>query len=349
GIIVIAATNRPDVLDPALLRPGRFDRQVIVPLPDVRGREQILRVHMRRVPLGDDVKPGLIARGTPGFSGADLANLVNEAALFAARANRRMVGMEEFERAKDKIMMGAERRSMVMTEDEKRMTAYHESGHAIVGMTVPEHDPVYKVTIIPRGRALGVTQFLPEQDRYSLSKRRLESAIATLFGGRIAEELIFGPESVTTGASNDIERATELARNMVTKWGLSDKLGPLTYSEETGEVFLGRSVTQHKQVSDVTAHAIDEEVRSVIEGNYQRARKILTGSLERLHAMADALMKYETIDEEQLKDIMAGRPPKPPAGWDDSLSNRPPRAPAEGGGITAPAPGGVIGPPAGQH
>ncbi len=348
GIIVIAATNRPDVLDPALLRPGRFDRQVVVPLPDVRGREQILRVHMRRVPLSDDVKPGLIARGTPGFSGADLANLVNEAALFAARANRRMVGMEEFERAKDKIMMGAERRSMVMTEDEKRMTAYHESGHAIVGMTVPEHDPVYKVTIIPRGRALGVTQFLPEQDRYSMSKRRLESAIATLFGGRIAEELIFGPESVTTGASNDIERATELARNMVTKWGLSDKLGPLTYSEETGEVFLGRSVTQHKQVSDVTAHAIDEEVRRVIEGNYQRARQILTSSLERLHAMADALMKYETIDEEQLKDIMAGRPPKPPAGWDETLSNRPPRAPAEG--PAAPAPGGTaIGPPAGQH
>ncbi|HEY1891431.1 MAG TPA: ATP-dependent zinc metalloprotease FtsH [Steroidobacteraceae bacterium] len=348
GIIVIAATNRPDVLDPALLRPGRFDRQVIVPLPDVRGREQILRVHMRRVPLADDVKPALIARGTPGFSGADLANLVNEAALFAARANKRTVGMDEFERAKDKIMMGAERRSMVMTEDEKRMTAYHESGHAIVGMTVPEHDPVYKVTIIPRGRALGVTQFLPEQDRYSMSKRRLESAIATLFGGRIAEELIFGPESVTTGASNDIERATELARNMVTKWGLSDKLGPLTYSEETGEVFLGRSVTQHKQVSDVTAHAIDEEVRSVIESNYQRARQILVSSLERLHAMADALMKYETIDDEQLKDIMAGRPPKPPAGWDDTLSNRPPRSPVEG--PTAPAPGGTaIGPPAGQH
>src|SRR6202050_236863 len=246
GIIVIAATNRPDVLDPALLRPGRFDRQVVVPLPDVRGREQILRVHMRRVPLADDVKPALIARGTPGFSGADLANLVNEAALFAARANKRTVGMDEFERAKDKIMMGTERRSMVMSEAEKRMAAYHEAGHAIVGMTVPEHDPVYKVTIIPRGRALGVTQFLPEQDRYSFSKRRLESAIATLFGGRIAEELIFGPEAVSTGASNDIERATELARNMVTKWGLSDKLGPLTYSEETGEVFLGRSVTQHK-------------------------------------------------------------------------------------------------------
>jgi cell division protease FtsH len=347
GIIVIAATNRPDVLDPALLRPGRFDRQVVVPLPDVRGREQILRVHMRRVPLADDVKPALIARGTPGFSGADLANLVNEAALFAARANRRIVGMEEFERAKDKIMMGAERRSMVMTEEEKRMTAYHESGHAIVGMTVPEHDPVYKVTIIPRGRALGVTQFLPEQDRYSMSKRRLESAIATLFGGRIAEELIFGPESVTTGASNDIERATELARNMVTKWGLSDKLGPLTYSEETGEVFLGRSVTQHKQVSDVTAHAIDEEVRSVIEINYQKARQILTSSLEKLHAMADALMRYETIDDEQLKDIMAGKPPKPPAGWDETLSNRPPRAPAEGPATQAP--GTAIGPPAGQH
>ena len=343
GIIVIAATNRPDVLDPALLRPGRFDRQVVVPLPDVRGREQILRVHMRRVPLADDVKPALIARGTPGFSGADLANLVNEAALFAARANKRIVGMDEFERAKDKILMGTERRSMVMSEAEKRMTAYHEAGHAIVGMTVPEHDPVYKVTIIPRGRALGVTQFLPEQDRYSFSKRRLESAITTLFGGRIAEELIFGPESVTTGAANDIERATELARNMVTKWGLSDRLGPLTYTEETGEVFLGRSVTQHKQVSDVTAHAIDEEIRRVIEGNYQRARQILTSSLDKLHTMADALMKYETIDEEQLKDLMAGRTPKPPEGWDEALSNKPPQAPAEG-----PAAGG--GPiPAGQH
>ena len=340
GIIVIAATNRPDVLDPALLRPGRFDRQVVVPLPDVRGREQILRVHMRRVPLGDDVNPALIARGTPGFSGADLANLVNEAALFAARANKRIVGMEEFERAKDKIMMGAERRSMVMTEDEKRMTAYHEAGHAIVGMTVPEHDPVYKVTIIPRGRALGLTQFLPEQDRYSMSKRRLESTIATLFGGRVAEELIFGPEAVTTGASNDIERATELARNMVTKWGLSDKLGPLTYTEETGEVFLGRSVTQHKQVSDVTAHAIDEEVRRVIESNYTRAHDILTAALDKLHAMAEALIKYETIEEEQLKDIMAGRPPKPPSGWDDSLSHRPPMPPG-------PLPGAPLGSPAG--
>jgi cell division protease FtsH len=251
--------------------------------------------------------------------------------------------MDEFERAKDKILMGTERRSMVMSEAEKRMTAYHEAGHAIVGMTVPEHDPVYKVTIIPRGRALGVTQFLPEQDRYSFSKRRLESAITTLFGGRIAEELIFGPESVTTGAANDIERATELARNMVTKWGLSDRLGPLTYTEETGEVFLGRSVTQHKQVSDVTAHAIDEEIRRVIEGNYQRARQILTSSLDKLHTMADALMKYETIDEEQLKDLMAGKTPKPPVGWDEALSNKPPQAPAEG-----PAAGG--GPiPAGQH
>jgi cell division protease FtsH len=338
GIIVIAATNRPDVLDPALLRPGRFDRQVVVPLPDVRGREQILRVHMRRVPLADDVKPALIARGTPGFSGADLANLVNEAALFAARANKRTVGMDEFEKAKDKIMMGAERRSMVMSEAEKKMTAYHEAGHAIVGMTVPEHDPVYKVTIIPRGRALGVTQFLPEQDRYSLSKRRIESSIATLFGGRIAEELIFGPESVTTGASNDIERATELARNMVTKWGLSDKLGPLTYSEETGEVFLGRSVTQHKQVSDVTAHAIDEEVRRVVEANYVKARDILTSALDKLHLMADALIKYETIDEEQLKDVMAGRQPKPPAGWDETLPSKPPKAEPPSSAI-----------PAGQH
>jgi cell division protease FtsH len=249
--------------------------------------------------------------------------------------------MDELERAKDKIMMGTERRSMVMTEAEKRMTAYHEAGHAIVGMTVPEHDPVYKVTIIPRGRALGVTQFLPEQDRYSYSKRRLESMIASLFGGRIAEELIFGPESVTTGASSDIERATELARNMVTKWGLSDKLGPLTYSEETGEVFLGRSVTQHKQVSDVTAHAIDEEIRRLVENNYTRARQILTTSLDKLHAMASALIKFETIDEEQMRDIMAGRPPRPPSGWDDSLANRPPKFPPE-----VPA---VLGSPAGQH
>jgi cell division protease FtsH len=337
------------VLDPALLRPGRFDRQVVVPLPDVRGREQILRVHMRRVPLSDDVKPSLIARGTPGFSGADLANLVNEAALFAARANQRLVSMDQFERAKDKILMGAERRSMVMTDAEKRMTAYHESGHAIVGITVPEHDPVYKVTIIPRGRALGVTQFLPEQDRYSMSRRRLESSIATLFGGRIAEEIIFGEDAVTTGASNDIERATELARNMVTKWGLSDRLGPLTYTEEAGEVFLGRSVTQHKQVSDETAHAIDEEVRRVIETNYKRAKQILETNLDKLHVMADALIKYETIADDQIKDIMAGRTPRPPEGWDDSTPTT-----GSGGGKSVVTPVGSpaeapIARPAGQH
>jgi cell division protease FtsH len=290
----------------------------VVPLPDVRGREQILRVHMRKVPVAEDVKPALIARGTPGFSGADLANLVNEAALFAARANHRLVAMDMFEKAKDKILMGAERRSMVMSTEEKRMTAYHEAGHAIVGLKVPEHDPVYKVTIIPRGRALGVTQFLPEQDRYSMSKRRIESAIATLFGGRIAEELIFGRDAVTTGASNDIERATDLARSMVTKWGLSDKLGPLSYTEEAGEVFLGRSVTQHKQVSDETAHAIDEEVRGVIETNYNRARNILQEHLDKLHAMADALVKYETIDDSQIREIMEGKPPTPPEGWDSS-------------------------------
>ncbi|MCX7052428.1 MAG: ATP-dependent zinc metalloprotease FtsH [Proteobacteria bacterium] len=343
GIIVIAATNRPDVLDPALLRPGRFDRQVVVPLPDVRGREQILKVHMRKVPLGDDVKPALIARGTPGFSGADLANLVNEAALFAARGNKRTVSMDEFDRAKDKIMMGAERRSMVMSEEEKRMTAFHEAGHAIVGISVPEHDPVYKVTIIPRGRALGVTQFLPEQDRYSMSKRRIESAITTLFGGRIAEEIIFGGDAVTTGASNDIERATDLARNMVTKWGLSDRLGPLTYSDESGEVFLGRSVTQTKQISDETAHAIDQEVRRVIESNYQRARGILETHLDKLHAMADALVKFETIDDGQIKEIMDGRPPTPPAGWDDPVSSGPSGTAGPG---ARPAPG--IGPAAGE-
>ncbi len=317
GIIVIAATNRPDVLDPALLRPGRFDRQVTVPLPDVRGREQILRVHMRKVPLADDVKPKVIARGTPGFSGADLANLVNEAALFAARANLKLVGMEQFEKAKDKIMMGAERRSMVMSEDEKKLTAYHEAGHAIVGLKVPEHDPVYKVSIIPRGRALGVTMFLPEEDRYSYSKQKLESNISSLFGGRIAEELIFGPNKVTTGASNDIQRTTEIARNMVTKWGLSERLGPLTYAEEEGEVFLGRSVTQHKNVSDETAHAIDEEVRMIVDRNYQRAKKILTENMDKLHAMAEALMKYETIDRGQIDRIMEGKPPGPPSDWDE--------------------------------
>ncbi len=317
GVIVIAATNRPDVLDPALLRPGRFDRQVVVPLPDIRGREQILKVHMRKVPLGDDVDPAVIARGTPGFSGADLANLVNEAALFAARANKRLVGMEEFEKAKDKIMMGAERKSMVMSDEEKKLTAYHEAGHAIVGRLVPSHDPVYKVSIIPRGRALGVTMFLPEEDRYSYSKERLESQICSLFGGRIAEELIFGPEKVTTGASNDIQRTTEIARNMVTKWGLSEKLGPLTYSEEEGEVFLGHSVAQHKMVSDETNRLIDEEVRAIIDRNYARAKTILETNMDKLHLMAEALIKYETIDSAQIDDIMAGKEPRPPQDWSD--------------------------------
>ncbi len=317
GVIVIAATNRPDVLDPALLRPGRFDRQVVVPLPDLRGREQILKVHMRKVPLSDDVNPSIIARGTPGFSGADLANLVNEAALFAARSNDLIVSMDDFEKAKDKIMMGAERRSMVMSDDEKKLTAYHEAGHAIVGRSVPDHDPVHKVTIIPRGRALGVTLFLPEIDRYSYSKRRLESQISSLFGGRLAEELVFGAESVTTGASNDIERATELARNMVTRWGLSEKLGPLTYSEEEGEVFLGRSVTQHKNVSDETAHIIDEEIRSFIDRNYDRSKQILTDNMEILHNMAEALIKYETIDVSQIDELMSGKKASPPADWDD--------------------------------
>ena len=317
GVIVIAATNRPDVLDPALLRPGRFDRQVVVPLPDVRGREQILKVHMRKVPLGDDVKPAILARGTPGFSGADLANLVNEAALFAARNNKRTVSMEEFEQAKDKIMMGAERKSMVMNEKEKENTAYHEAGHAIVGLTVPSHDPVYKVTIIPRGRALGVTMFLPEEDKYSASKQSLESQISTLFGGRIAEEMTLGKDGVTTGASNDIERATSIARNMVTKWGLSEKLGPLSYSEEEGEVFLGRSVTQTKHVSDDTAHEIDDEIRQIIDSNYERAETILKEKIEILHAMAAALMKYETIDQEQIAALMKGDVPPPPEDWKD--------------------------------
>ncbi len=344
GIIVIAATNRPDVLDPALLRPGRFDRQVVVPLPDVRGREQILRVHMRKVPVGDDVRPSIIARGTPGFSGADLANLVNEAALFAARANKRTVTMEEFEQAKDKIMMGTERRSMVMSEEEKRLTAYHEAGHAIVGLSVPDHDPVYKVTIIPRGRALGVTMFLPEEDRYSYSKRRLNSQISSLFGGRIAEELVFGVDAVTTGAANDLERATDIARNMVTKWGLSDRLGPLTYTEEDGEVFLGRSVTQHKQVSDQTVHTIDEEVRSIIDSNYKRAEQILKEHMDKLHAMSDALMKYETIDEAQIQDIMAGKDPRVPDDWD---SGEPPAAISGDREPKKDDPN--IGEPAGQH
>lgn len=312
GVIVIAATNRPDVLDPALLRPGRFDRQVAVGLPDVRGREQILKVHMRKVPISDNVDPKIIARGTPGFSGADLANLVNEAALFAARANKRLVEMEEFEKAKDKLLMGVERRSMVMSEQERRLTAYHESGHAIVGLSVSEHDPVYKVSIIPRARALGVTLFLPEDDRYSYSKQRLESQIASLFGGRIAEELIFGKESVTTGASNDIKRATDIARNMVTRWGLSERLGPLTYGEEEGEVFLGHTVAKRKDISDETAHVIDEEIRSIVDRNYALAKQVLTNNMDKLHVMAEALLKFETISTEQIKDVMEGRVPREP-------------------------------------
>jgi len=346
GVIVISATNRPDVLDPALLRPGRFDRQVVVPLPDVRGREQILKVHMRKVPIAKNVRPSVIARGTPGFSGADLANLVNEAALLAARANRRTVSMDEFDKAKDKIMMGTERRSMVMSEDEKKLTAYHESGHAIVGLKVPDHDPVYKVSIIPRGRALGITMFLPEEDRYSYSKQRLMSSMKSLYGGRIAEELIFGPAYVTTGASNDIERATEIARNMVTKWGLSDRLGPLTYSEDDGEIFLGRSVTRHKQVSDVTAHVIDEEIRTLIDTCYEDAKQILSTNESTLHLMADALMKYETIDETQISDIMSGRAPQPPEDWDDSEPGETVEAEPE---PKPKKPKPPLGGPAGQH
>lgn len=315
GIIVIAATNRPDVLDPALLRPGRFDRQVVVGLPDVRGREQILRVHMRKVPLGNDVDPSVIARGTPGFSGADLANLVNEAALFAARNNKKVVAMEEFEKAKDKILMGTERRSLVMTEEEKAMTAYHEAGHAIVGRLVPEHDPVYKVSIIPRGRALGVTMYLPEQDRVSHTKQHLESMISSLFGGRIAEQLIYGDDKVTTGASNDIERATQIARKMVTQWGLSEKMGPLLYADDEGEVFLGRSVTQHKHMSDETARAIDQEIKNFIDRNYERAKRILEENIDILHAMKDALMKYETLDADQIDDLMNRRPVREPRDW----------------------------------
>ncbi|VXC43275.1 protease, ATP-dependent zinc-metallo [Pseudomonas sp. 8BK] len=331
GIIVIAATNRPDVLDPALLRPGRFDRQVVVGLPDIRGREQILKVHMRKVPMGEDVAPAVIARGTPGFSGADLANLVNEASLFAARAGKRLVEMKEFELAKDKIMMGAERKTMVMSDKEKLNTAFHEAGHAIVGRLVPEHDPVYKVSIIPRGRALGVTMFLPEEDRYSLSKRALTSQICSLFGGRIAEEMTLGFDGVTTGASNDIMRATQLAKNMVTKWGLSEKLGPLMYAEEEGEVFLGRSMgSNQSNVSADTAKLIDQEVRSIIDECYGTAKRLLLENRDKLDAMADALMKYETIDAEQIEDIMNGLTPREPKGWQGGDDNNgTPTAPVE--------------------
>lgn len=322
GIIVIASTNRPDVLDPALLRPGRFDRQVVVSLPDIRGREQILKVHMRKIPLGADVVPSIIARGTPGFSGADLANLVNEAALFAARQDKRSVGMQQMEQAKDKIMMGAERKSMVMSEKEKRNTAFHEAGHCVVGNLVPEHDPTYKVTIIPRGMALGVTMFLPEEDRHSLSKRMIISQICTLFGGRIAEELTLGVDGITTGASNDIERATKMARSMVTRWGLSEKLGPLMYEEDTGEVFLGMSAgSAGHTISDDTAQIIDEEVRAIIDDCYKTAKALLEEHRDKLDMMAEALLEYETIDKSQIDDIMAGRRPKPPADWNDNDDN----------------------------
>jgi len=334
GVIVIAATNRPDVLDPALLRPGRFDRQVVVGLPDVKGREQILRVHMRKLPLADDVVPMVIARGTPGFSGADLANLANEAALFAARENAKEVRMDHFDRARDKILMGAERRSMAMSEEEKTLTAYHEAGHAIVGRLVPEHDPVYKVTIIPRGRALGVTMYLPEGDRYSLNRVAIESQLCSLYGGRVAEELIFGADKVTTGASNDIERATKMARNMVTKWGLSDEMGPIAYGEEEDEVFLGRSVTQHKNVSNETARRIDEVVRKILDRAYERTKTILTENLDKLHTMSQLLLEYETIDVPQIDAIMEGRDPPPPMGWTKSGKD----SGDKGGGDSRPLP-----------
>ena len=341
GVIVIAATNRPDVLDPALLRPGRFDRQVVVALPDIRGREQILKVHMRKVPVGDDVQPSIIARGTPGFSGADLANLVNESALFAARSGKRVVSMREFEQAKDKIMMGAERKSMVMSERERLNTAYHEAGHAIVGRLVPDHDPVYKVTIIPRGRALGVTMFLPEEDRHSLSRQAILSRICSAFGGRIAEEMILGPDGVTTGASNDIEQATRLARNLVTRWGLSDRLGPLKYDEDDTEVFLGMSAgSRTKAISSRTAQLIDEEVRRIIDECYARARQLLEDNKDKLESMARALVEFETIGVEQIDDIMAGARPRAPR-HDDTTPSVP-------GGATAPTVT-PIGGPAGEH
>jgi cell division protease FtsH len=348
GVIVIAATNRPDVLDPALLRPGRFDRQVMVGLPDVRGREQILKVHMRKVPTASDVDAMVIARGTPGFSGADLANLVNEAALFAARENAREVRMMHLDKARDKILMGTERRSMAMSEDEKKLTAFHEAGHAVVGRLVPEHDPVYKVTIIPRGRALGVTMYLPEGDKYSINRVAIESQLCSLYGGRVAEELIFGADKVTTGASNDIERATKMARNMATKWGLSDELGPITYGEDEDEVFLGRSVTQHKSISNETASKIDEVVRGILDRAYARSTELLTANMDKLHAMAEALLQYETIDAHQIDDIMAGRVPGPPADWTKNAATGatpPPPPPPKGDGSTV----GKVGDPATQN
>ena len=329
GVIVIAATNRPDVLDPALTRPGRFDRQVVVGLPDVKGREQILKVHMRKVPVADDVDAMTLARGTPGYPGADLANLVNEAALFAARSNKRTVSMLEFEKAKDKINMGPERRTMIMTDKQKESTAYHEAGHAIVGYLVPEHDPVHKVTIIPRGRALGVTFFLPEGDQISISQKQLESKLSTLYAGRLAEDLIYGEENISTGASNDIKVATNIARNMVTQWGFSDKLGPILYTEDEGEVFLGRSMAKAKHMSDETAHAIDEEVRAIVNRNYARARQILIDNMDILHAMKDALVKYETIEEEQIKQLMNREPVTPPSGWEDNKDTSPKAKPQE--------------------
>ena len=329
GVIVIAATNRPDVLDPALTRPGRFDRQVVVGLPDVKGREQILKVHMRKVPVADDVDAMTLARGTPGYSGADLANLVNEAALFAARSNKRTVSMLEFEKAKDKINMGPERRTMIMTDKQKESTAYHEAAHAIVGYLVPEHDPVHKVTIIPRGRALGVTFFLPEGDQISISQKQLESKLSTLYAGRLAEDLIYGEENISTGASNDIKVATNIARNMVTQWGFSDKLGPILYTEDEGEVFLGRSMAKAKHMSDETAHAIDEEVRAIVNRNYARARQILIDNMDILHAMKDALVKYETIEEEQIKQLMNREPVTPPSGWEDNKDTKPTAKPQE--------------------
>ena len=331
GVIIIAATNRPDVLDPALLRPGRFDRQIIVPLPDIRGREQILKVHMKKVPLGEDVDPSLIARGTPGFSGADLANLVNEAALYAARSGKKLVGMEQMDFAKDKVMMGTERRSMVISEEDKLKTAYHEAGHAIVGRLLEEHDPLYKVTVIPRGRALGVTVFLPEEDKYSHSRQSLLDRICGLYGGRIAEEIVYGEKGITTGASNDIERATELARNMVTKWGLSQELGPIRYGDETDEPFLGRSVGSAKQgISDETASKIDKEAKSIISDCYMRATDILKENIDNLHLMAQSLVEYETLDSEQIDDIMAGAKPRAPGSKENKTENKEKKDPSVG-------------------